>query len=99
MKQSIILVLAIVLFSSEQAYNRFNDYHKTQHRTHSNVHYNKHHTSKQERIKRQMMKNQKEIAKLQNKIMQLKDQNRKYQAFVNNKPLRNNILSLNLMFK
>ena len=77
MKQLIILVLAIGILSSVQAYDRFNDYHKTQHRTHSNVHYNKHDTSKQERIKRQMIKNQNEIAKLQDRIVHLRKQNRK----------------------
>lgn len=99
MKQSIILVLAIGVLSSVQAYDRFNHHYKPQHKVHSNVHYNKHHSSKQESIKRQMKQNQNDIVRLQNRIIQLKNQNRKYYSFLNNRPLRNNILSLNLSLK
>ena len=99
MKQSIILVLAIGVLSSVQAYDRFNHHYKPQHKVHSNVHYNKHHSSKQESIKRQMKQNQNEIAKLQDKIIHLREQNRKHHTILNNRPHRNNILSLNLLFR
>ena len=99
MKQSIILVLAIGVLSSSQAYDRVSDYNKPQHKVHSKVHYDKQHRGKQKWIKRQMIKNQNEIAKLQDRIIHLREQNRKHHTILNNRPHRNNILSLNLLFR
>jgi len=99
MKKSIILVLAIGILSSLQAYDRFNDYYKSQHKGHSNVHYDRQHSSKHKRIKRQMIKTQHEISKLQDRIMHLRQQNRKHHTILNNKHRRDNILSFNLLLK
>ena len=99
MKKSIILVLVIGILSSVQANGKFYDYNQPQHKVHSKVHYNKQHTSKQKWIKRKMIKNQNEIAKLQDRIMHLRQQNRKHHTFLNNRPRRENILSLNWILK
>ncbi|MDC0933628.1 hypothetical protein OAR97_07220 [Arcobacteraceae bacterium] len=99
MKKSIILVLVIGILSSVQANGKFYDYNKPQHKVYSKVHHAKNHIGKQKWIKRQMKKNQNEIAKLQDRIMHLRQQNRKHHTFLNNKSRRDNILSFNLMFK
>ena len=99
MKKSIMLILTIGILSSIQAYDRFNGNNKPQHKVHSKVHYDKHHTSKQNSIKRERIKNQNTIVKLQDRVMHLRQQNRKHNTFLNYRPRRDNMLSFNLILR